>query len=53
MDTLRLPRMPHPLKLYLNTHIERQNLHRRVEEFVSWMFDVSAPEEKPERKRER
>lgn len=38
---------------FRETHIERQNLHRRVEEFVSWVFDVPAAEEIPERCRHR
>lgn len=38
--------------LDLKTHIERQNLHWCVEQFVSRMFDVSAPKEISGRYRE-
>lgn len=30
------------------TYVEGQDLHRGVEQFVSWMFNVSTAEEKPE-----
>ena len=33
------------------THVEWQNLDGCVEKFVSWMFDVPAPKEIPEKQR--